>query len=412
MDFKEKINHSPDSSGVYFFKGAKGEIIYVGKAASLKKRLASHFNRPVSPKSGALISGVRDIEYLRTSSEVEALLLEAKLIKQYKPKYNIQLRDDKMYPFIRITKEDFPLVCMCRPKNLKDKSSYFGPYTNSKLLRIALKQIRSVFPYRTCRNMPKSACLNYALNLCPAPCVMKITKNDYAYLINAVKLFLEGKKKKLLGSLYNQMKHASINEDFEEAAKIRDKIRALELVYFKQTGQGQLGELQALKDFLRLKTLPLRIEAFDISNIFGNQAVGSMVSFSNGLMDKSNYRRFKIKTVKGIDDFSCMAEVLRRRYTRLKNENSAMPDLIIVDGGKGHVMVAKKELDKLGIDISLIGIAKENEEIYLPYRNNPLKIEFGSRALQFIQRIRDEAHRFAISYHKLLRKKNMFERGE
>jgi excinuclease ABC subunit C len=413
MDIKEKVKNFPDSPGVYLMKDASGKIIYIGKAISLKKRVRSYFQRSRNrdPKINLLLSNIRDIDFVKTKSEAQALILEAGLIKKNYPRYNIELRDDKSYPFIKVTHEEFPTIMIVRPRK-KDNAEYFGAYTSASLLREALKIIRRVFPFRTCKiSKKKKACLDYHLGLCPGVCIGKISPQDYQKNIQNIRMILEGKQTELLDNLYKEMKLASSEKRFEDAASIRDQIEALSSLYFEGRSRSYFSQAQELKENLKLAKLPKRIEAFDISNIFGKQAVGSMVSFLKGKPDKNNYRRFKIKTVSQPDDYKMLSEIIFRRYWRLKKENKKLPDLIVIDGGKGQLSAVKNELDLLAVKVPVIAIAKENEEIFLPDKSEPIKLAFESAGLQLIQRVRDEAHRFAVKYHRLLRKKKTLGEG-
>ena len=408
MDIKRKIKTLPDSAGVYLMKGRAGEIIYIGKAASLKKRVTSYFRqRPLSARLQALIDNIKDIDYIVTASEAEALLLEAGLIKSNQPKYNVALSDDKNYPLLKLTlNEKFPRLLITR-RVKGDGARYFGPFTEAKLLRQALAFLRRVFPLRTCKTMPKTACLNYYLRQCLAPCADKTDAKRYNETVNHLVMFLEGKRPGLLKQLEARMAAASNEKRYEEAALIRDQIRALTAaVLIPKKGQGIINQLGALKEISHLKKEPQRIEAFDVSNISGKEAVGSMVAFLNGKPHKDGYRRFKIKEVKGIDDYGMIREIVHRRYADLLKQKEQPPNLIIIDGGKGHLSNAIAELEKLGLkDIPIMAIAKEFDHIYLPGKSEPIKLAPNSLVLYLIQRIRDEAHRFAIGYHKVLRAK-------
>ncbi len=406
---KRKIAAMPDAAGVYLMKDKAGRVIYVGKAKSLRKRLSTYLGRGLSTKTVALISNVADIEYRACPTESLALLLEASLVHQYKPKYNVSLRDDKSFPFVKITHEEFPAIYITR-KREKDRAGYLGPYTNVKLLRKALKIIRRSFPYRSCRSLPKKACIYYRLNLSPAPCIGKISKEEYAASVKNISLILEGKTAELIKRLSAQMNLKSKERDFEGAAGIRDQIYAVSAL-----GQGQArapakNEIQDLKDLLKLERLPLRIEAFDISNISGQEATGSMVSFYKSEPDKNNYRRFRIKTVEGIDDYKMLGEVVQRRYVHLSKEKLPLPDLILIDGGRAHLLAAERQLKGLGLNIPLVSIAKDKENIYTKSGLRPIKLDSDTPALNLIRRIRDEAHRFAVSYHHLLRRKKIIGR--
>ena len=409
MDLSEKIKALPLTSGVYLMKDGSGMILYVGKAVSLRKRVQSYFRKlPTMSKTDVLVAGIRDIEYLPTASEAEALILEASLIKQYQPKFNIELRDDKTYPYIEITGEEFPRVAVVRPREKVKEHQYFGPYVNVQLIREALTIIRKIFPFRTCDPFPDKECLDYHIGLCQAPCIGLIDKKEYARNIRNVRLILEGKKDELYRSLTDDMEALGKEKNFEAAGKVRDQIRAIGALYSGTKDINYYKESEQLQRALGLPKRPDRIETFDISNIMGNQAVGSMVSFFNGKPDKNNYRRFRIKTVEGIDDFKMIAEVVHRRYSRLKREGLAFPDLIVIDGGKGQLSAAGEELVKLEIDIPIISLAKREEEVFIPKRRSSVVLAKDSLGLQLLQRVRDEAHRFAVSYHRNLRGKNVF----
>lgn len=406
MDIQEKIRNVPDAPGVYLMKDASGQIIYIGKAKSLKKRLGSYIGRGLSSKTLMLMSNVLDIEYRLMPTEAMAFLLEANLIHQYKPRYNVSLRDDKSFPLVKITNEEFPAIYITRKKE-RDGSRYLGPYTSAKLLRQALKIIRKTFPYRSCKVLPKKACIYYRLKLSPAPCIGKISKEDYAKTIENIRLILEGKSENLIKKLAKEMSIYSSEQKFEEAAKARDKIHTLSVLGRIQAGSERQIESEGLKRLLNLKKIPEHIEAFDISNIRGEEATGSMVSFFKGSPDKNNYRRFRIKTVNRIDDYGMLSEVVYRRYCRVIKEKLSLPDLVLIDGGRQHLLAAGKQLNNLGIQIPLVSIAKEEENIYRKARKKPIKLTEGTPALNLIRRIRDEAHRFAISYHHLLRRKRV-----
>lgn len=404
MDIRQKIKSAPDAAGVYLMKDAQGRVIYIGKAKSLKKRLMTYLGQDMSSKTLALMQQVDDIEYRICVGEKMALLLEAGLIHKYKPKYNVSLRDDKSFPFVKITNEDFPAIYITRRRE-NDSALYLGPYTNAKLLREALKIIRRSFPYRSCKILPKKACIYYRLKLSPAPCVGKISSREYADTIRNISFILQGKSEELIKELSIKMHKASRLTSFEEAVQFRDQILAL-----KSLGEDSFGsedDSSDLKSWLGLKKIPKRIETFDVSNIFGQEAVASMVSFYKGKPDKNNYRRFRIKSVGGIDDYQMLREAVRRRYTRLKNESIAMPDLIILDGGRAHLLSAENELKSLDLDIPMLAIAKEEENIYILGRKTPIHSASDRPGLNLIRYIRDEAHRFALAYHHILRRKKI-----
>ncbi|MGA2774901.1 MAG: excinuclease ABC subunit UvrC [Candidatus Omnitrophota bacterium] len=403
---KLKANALPDASGVYLMKNASEQVIYVGKANSLKKRLSSYFAGGLSAKTAALMQHASKIEYELCPTESLALLREANLIHRYMPKYNVVLRDDKSFPYVVITNEEYPAIQITREKK-NDGSVYIGPYTSAKLLKEALRIIRRTFPFRSCRKLPKKACIYYRLNLSPAPCIGKISRKDYAVLIKNIRLILEGKTEYLLKYLNRIMQKKSKQQQYEEAAKIRDQIKAISAINSVQLGPAASAALQGLKELLHMQRLPERIEAFDISNISGQEACGSMVSFYKGVPDKNNYRRFRIKTVKGIDDYKMLSEVVGRRYQRLLKEKLPLPDLILIDGGLAHLATAQKELEALGLNLPLLSIAKEEENIYTKGSATPVKFKSDNAALNLIRRVRDEAHRFALSYHHLLHRKKV-----
>ena len=401
MDIKERVRTLPDSCGVYIMKSKKGKILYVGKATSLRSRVSSYFSRSSSIKTDMLIENVASIDYIECETPQQALILEAALIKEKKPKYNIALRDSKTYPYVEITKEKFPRIFISRPKR-KEGKLLFGPYTQAKTLKSALALIRKIFPYRSCRTMPKNPCLFFHLRLCPAPCIAKISFLDYQVAIDSISKILKGERKKLSLSLNRKMKELAAKKKFEQAAGIRDKLLAIESVY---KGKPKAHEIISLKNILNLPKIPLLIEAIDISSLGISDSVGSLVVFRDGVADKNKYRRFLIRGVEARDDYAKIAEVLRRRYTRLLKEKAKLPDLVIIDGGKGHVMRAHKVLSELDVSSFVIGIAKRNEEIWFPHKATPLIIAKDNPCLHLIQRIRDEAHRFAHSYQLIRRRK-------
>ena len=419
---KEKINKAPDSCGVYLIKDAQANIIYAGKATSVKKRLRSHFGKSAtSAKQQAMVGSAYDIDYIPASSPEAALLLEAALTKRYSPKYNVALKDDKAYPVLKLTiKEEFPRLFITRRK-AGDGSLYFGPYTNAKLLRKALKLMGRLFPLRSCRIIPSKPCLDFHIGQCLAPCIGKINSQDYKGIVENVVLFLEGESEQLQRALLEDMEEASKSDNFELAAYIRDQIKAISSVTGAETPAQETAyakkrlfkistQLEDLSHKLNLPKPAEVIEAFDASNIAGKEAVGSMVAFKNGRPFPDGYRKFKIKTARGIDDYSMIREIVNRRYSRLLAEEAPLPDLIIIDGGRGHLASAKKQLRWLGMwKIPVVAIAKSFELIYTQEDKEPVGLDPSSPASLLIQRIRDEAHRFAINYHRLLRRKKVSE---
>lgn len=553
MNLEEKLQRLPDKPGVYLMHDAAGEVIYVGKASSLKNRVRSYFRsqRNQSPKTQSLVKKIEDFEYIVTDTEVEALILEYNLIKKYDPRYNVMFRDDKSYPYLKITlNEDFPRIEITRNMR-KDGARYFGPYTSVGALNETVRLLRKLFPLRTCRQgdfqQRKRACLNAHIKRCYAPCVGQISREKYGEIVREVVLFMEGKQEDLLDRLHERMEKCAEALDFEKAAGIRDQIQAVEGVLEKQkivsvNGENQdviamargvnevcfqvfyvrrgkimgrehffmertddlsreevmsaflkqyynraaeippvvlladeaedgevirewltrirgrkvllhvprrgeklklvemvaanaLVELREheedrrkkamtveealleLQEHLDLEGLPLRIECYDISNISGTDSVGSMVVFENGSPKPGDYRRFKINTVTGPDDYASMQEVLRRRFKnrditgdpgKVKDSFCKIPDLIIVDGGKGQLSAAREVMIQMGVgDIPTFGLAKQQEELFGEGSQEPIILPRNSQGLYMLQRIRDEAHRFAVSYHRGLRDKKI-----
>jgi len=389
-------------------KDNAGQIIYVGKASSLRKRVSSYFQKPPTTKIKALLERTRDIDYVRTSSAPEALLLENILIKKHQPFYNAALKDNKSYPYVKINvQESYPhlLIARGRPES---GACFYGPYTNTKLLKSAIKALRAIFPFRSCRRLPKKPCLYLHLKLCPGMCVRKIDRKFYAESLRQLGLFLEGKHSQLLKVLQDKMCQAARNELFEQAAMLRDRIDSLAEIIAQSKQPSRGGLILSLQKTLNLAQPPNHIEAFDISEHSGQGLAGAMVSFLGGWPDKRNYRKFRIKTVKGIDDYAMMLEVLRRRYGQQSCKKMPdLPDLVMIDGGKGHLSTAQKELRSLGlVSLPVIALAKRLETIYTP-EGKALTLPRDSKVLHLLQRIRDEAHRFAISFHRKLRRKDM-----
>ena len=410
MDIKKKLNNLPNLPGVYLLKDQKDEIIYIGKASRLKVRVASYFRpeKNLSFKKQTLSTAVEDLDYITTDTEVDALLLEASLIKEYQPKYNVMLKDDKSYPYLKLTtNEDFPRLFITRSKK-HDGADYFGPYTDVRLLRKAVALMRKIFPLRKCSLFPSKPCLDYHIGQCLAPCIGKIDIKAYQQIVNEVVLFLNGRRKKLIDDLADKMDCASRSKDFEQAVKIRDRIDALSKLAGRKRKVDIAGQMEELKTILNLPRLPRRIFAYDISDIQGSFACGVKVSFYEAKVDKSGYRRFKIKQADTRNDYQMMKEVVKRSFNDLIKKNEPSPDLIIIDGGKGHLWAVRGELDCLGIkDVPVISIAKKFDYIFTCLNSSALVLAPGSRALQLVQRLRDEAHRFAVSYHRSLRKKSI-----
>jgi excinuclease ABC subunit C len=544
-ELEAKLKDMPDSPGIYQFKNDKGKVIYVGKALNLKNRVRSYFHGNVdSPKTLALVSKIADLELIVTDNEIEALVLENNLIKEFKPRYNVNLKDDKSFPYIKVTNEPYPRIFPTR-RIIKDGSKYFGPYTEVRNMKSSLRMINQIFKIRSCRliiteeSIEKKkfkVCLDYHIGKCDGPCEGLISSKEYAEMVSEVVKLLRGKTDDLINDLNIRMQILVDNLEFEKAAEIRDKLDQLNAIsakqkvvsddfedrdvittafegkdsacsifnirngklvgkkqlhlgieineeievintsaikfYYnelvevpneilleaspndeealtnwleqkgghkvkflvpqrgslkslvkmcKQNSVYQLKEIQmqkmkhegqipypvaALQRDLRLKELPKTIECFDISNLQGTDTVASMVVFEDGKPKKSHYRKFIINSVEGPDDFQSMREVIYRRYSKLKEENTPLPDLIMVDGGKGQLSSAIEILDQLGfVKYNIIGLAKRLEEVFFPGNSEPESIPKTSSGLKLLQHIRDEAHRFAITFHRNRRSK-------
>lgn len=423
---EEKIKRIPQKPGIYLMRDELGQIIYVGKAIRLRSRVRSHFrvSPDTSPKERAMMEVVRDIDFIVLKSDEEALILECQYIKEFKPKYNVTYKDDKTYPFLKVTlNESFPRFLITRMKK-PDGALYLGPYTDAQALRKTVEELQKIFKIRTCSlaepgEADHKHCLYQMMKWCSAPCVEKISKGDYRQVIDNVCQVLLGRSKELILKMKKQMQRASQDLEFEKAGELRDRISALERIAgtrihaiqkMRHISFHTQEEAKTLGQALGLERPPQRIEAFDISNFSGKEAVGSMVHFFDGRPDKRYYRRFRIRSVTGINDFAMMREVVLRRYRRLKEEGGVFPDLILIDGGKGQLSSAVQALQEAGTGfLPVIGLAKRYEEIYTPHGKRPIRLKKDSPALHLIQRIRDEAHRFAVTYHKKLREKKLKE---
>jgi len=543
---EEKIKAMPTNPGVYLMRDGEGKILYVGKASSLARRVRSYVgpNAKLHAITPQLMPRVRDIDYIITDNAVEALILENNLIKKHMPRYNIKLKDDKRYPFLKLTVEDFPRISMTRNVQ-RDDAKYFGPYTHAKATKQTLKEITKAFPVRTCDLVIEEGkfsrpCLDFHIGRCLGPCTGEVTKEEYQEVVKNINHFLKGNGKVVLRELTEKMKEAAAELDFEKAAQIRDRIESVQRVLEKQKISSSDGEDQdvigfhkkddeacvqilmvrggkmtdkehffmtgaeesssadiltafveqyyenasfvpktiilqdelemseaiiawleakrgtsvtlhipqkgrklgmvemasknaratleraksqtvfrqddnpgliGLRDLLSLPRQPHRIDAFDISNLGGSMAVGSMVVFQDGKPEKSEYRRYKIRTVKGQDDFAMMREVITRRFRASLEGDTPLPDLVLVDGGKGQLNSALAALRDVELSEKqpIIGLAKKFEHIFLPGQSDPVILRDRDPALYLIQRIRDEAHRFAIAYHRTLRGKTLTE---
>jgi excinuclease ABC subunit C len=426
-DVMPKVRDLPHKPGVYLFKDRFNRVIYVGKARDLNKRVSQYFHpsrqQRSDPKTAALVESIWDLEAHTVKSEPESLLLEGKLIKEYRPRYNISFRDDKKFLLVKVNLNDpFPRFLLTRMKK-DDGARYFGPFPHSGSLRKTLALIRKKFHLRTCLpEIPGETdfrhCLQHIIKNCSAPCVNKITRAGYLAQVKQACEFLDGASGEMLAEFKVEMKKAAERLDFERAAEIRNLLHDLKRTtrptkrFARQfvTTVRPSEDAAALQEALGLPA-PLRyIECFDISNISTTHKVASMVCFRDGKPDNSNYRRYRIRTVEGQDDFASMAEVVRRRYSRVLNEGIRKPSLIVVDGGKGQLSSACRELATLGLsELPIIGLAKEREEIFRPGQSAPLIIDHSSGAIKLLQRIRDEAHRWANGYHQILMKRRVSE---
>ncbi|MDD5226376.1 MAG: excinuclease ABC subunit UvrC [Candidatus Omnitrophica bacterium] len=410
---RSSVEKFPLTPGIYLMRDARGQILYIGKAKSLRKRVRSYFKVPAPiPKITILMSKVRAIDHIDTPTEVDALLLEAHLVHKHQPRYNQDLKDDKTFPLLKITREKFPRLCVTRQKSDR-KADYYGPYTDAKLLHQAVNLINDLFPIRKCQMLPKAACLYYHIGQCIAPCIKPEVKPEYDRLIDEVKRFLGGGKKSFAQYLNDRMKKASRELRFEDAQFFKEQIDALSKLKKKRflpknPGQGiSLSATIELKQRLKLDRIPERIVCFDVSNVQGDQAVASKVSFCRELPDKFGYRRYKITGVSGVNDYAMIAEALTRMLRGIKEgREDFIPDLIMIDGGRGHLNTAAKVLAQEGMaTIELISIAKQFEWVHSTKFRAPLVMASDSPALYLLKKIRDEAHRFAITYHRKLKSK-------
>ena len=427
----EKVRTFPTTPGVYLMKDAQGRVIYVGKALNLRSRAGSYFTKAaeVELRTAKLIPEIADIDYIEADSEVDALLIEARLIKDIQPRYNAQLKDDKTFPYLQITtREDFPRVEFTRQPETSGVKLY-GPFTNAGQLRGTIAVLQRIFRFRTCtldieENDERwrwfRPCLLASINQCTAPCNMRISKEDYREDIRRLRVFLDGGKASLLKELETAMLLASKELKFEKAARIRDELESLKSlsqrgdleshaqpeVFYVDPQKGLAG----LKKVLKLAELPRRIEGVDIAHLQGSETVASLVQFIDGLPFKPGYKRYRIQSVEGVDDFASMREVITRRFRRLSQEGESFPDLLLIDGGKGQLSAVMETFAVLNIaPPATISLAKREEEIYVPGDSEPLRLSRHAYSLRLLQYVRDEAHRFAQHYHHMLRHKSTFD---
>jgi excinuclease ABC subunit C len=431
MNPKEKVSQFPTTPGIYLMKDAQGRVIYIGKAVNLRSRAASYFLEAAKYdfRTANLVPEIFDVDYITTETEVDALLLEARLVKDTQPRFNTELKDDKSFPYLQITtREQFPRVEFTR-KPLSRGVKLYGPFTSAKKLRATINVLQKVFRFRTCslaikEDDPKwkwfRPCLLASINQCTAPCNLRISRDDYRRDIKRLMMFLDGNKKRLLKDLREEMVETAKSLRFERAAKIRDQIHALE--NFKLRGDwakdaqpkvfpiNPIKGVRGLQKVFNLDKPPRRIEGVDIAHLQGGETVASLVQFIDGLPFKQGYRRYKIRTVEGNNDFASMSEVISRRFSKLDADGAAYPDILLIDGGKGQLSAVMSIFETLQIPAPFtISLAKREEEVFLPGESESRKLGYHSFSLRLLQYVRDEAHRFAQSYHHLLRKKSTLD---
>ena len=426
-----KVKKFPQTPGVYLMKNASDVVIYVGKATNLRSRAGSYFLKAAAEeqRTANWIGEIADVDYMDCESEVDALLVESRLIKDIQPQHNKIQKDDKSFPYLQITTyEDFPRVEVTREPASSGVKLY-GPFASAGELRGAVQVLQRIFKFRTCTLDIEAnderwkwfrPCLLASIKQCTAPCNLRISKEDYRKDIRKLQMFMAGNKKRLLKQLHEQMLAASKELSFEKAAKIRDEIEMLESL----DRRGELDThaqpevfhidpkkgLAGLRQVLKLSETPRTIEGVDIAHLGGGETVASLVKFIDGLPFKPGYRRYKIKNVTGIDDYRSIHEVVSRRFKRLHDEQDVFPDILLIDGGKGQLSSAMAAFESLGIEPPVVlSLAKQNEEIFRPGSTEPLVLSRHAFSLRLLQYVRDEAHRFAQHYHHILRGKSQFE---
>ncbi len=423
-----KVRGFPHAPGVYLMKDAADRVIYVGKAKDLRNRVSSYFLKQAAedPRTANLVREIADVDFIPADSEIDALLMEARLIKDIQPKYNRELRDDKTFPYLEIyTREDFPRVTVTRKPRSRGVKLY-GPFTNSRGLRGAVQVLQRIFRFRTCsleidekdqRWRWFRPCLLAAIKQCSAPCNLRISKEDYRKAIQRLQQFLEGGKKTLLREMREEMEAAAKQLRFEEAARLRDEIALLETL----DQRGDLSRhvqpevfpidpkrgLAGLQKVLHLNQRPRVVEGIDVAHTAGTETVAALVQFIDGLPFKPGYRKFRIRSVEGVDDFASVREVVSRRFRRAAEEGQLLPDVLLIDGGKGQLNAALGALEPLAIKVpKVVALAKREEELYVPDAEEPIRLSRNSFALRLLQYVRDEAHRFAQHYHHALRRRS------
>jgi excinuclease ABC subunit C len=417
----------PAAPGVYLFQDQAGRVLYVGKAKDLRARAGSYFLAAAAAddRTARLVREAYDVDFIEAESDVDALLMEARLVKDIQPKHNRDLRDDKSFPYLQITThEDYPRIEVTREPRTSGVKLY-GPFLSAGSLRGAVQALQKVFKFRTCSLDIEAdddrwrwfrPCLLASINQCTAPCNLRIGKDEYRRDIKRLRTFLEGNRKKLLDEMRSEMAEASANLRFEQAARLRDELKMLDSlrdrgdldkheqpeVFFVDPKKGLAG----LQKIFKLETRPRNIEGVDIAHLGGNETVASLVQFLDGLPFKPGYRRFRIRDVEGVDDYASIREVVARRFRKLRADGDVFPDVLLVDGGLGQLRRAMEAFEKLGIQPPLVlSLAKKEELVYVMSRNKPLRLSRRSYALRLLQYVRDEAHRFAQHYHHILRRK-------
>ncbi|MDM8004901.1 MAG: excinuclease ABC subunit UvrC [Phycisphaerae bacterium] len=430
-----KTRHLPKTPGVYLFKDAQGRVLYVGKAKDLRSRVSSYFQNSTDllatrgPEIAHMASLAVDLDFLDCETEVDALLQENRLIKDIQPPYNERLRDDKTFPYLEITtSDDFPGVYVTRKPRIKG-SKLFGPFTNAAGVRDAVNALQKVFRFRTCeleivdgdeRRRYFRPCLLHSISRCTAPCADRISKEEYRKDIDRLKKFLASKRSVVLRQLNREMEQAAARREYETAARLRDEIKALEAlslsgdphadvqpeVFYIDPAEG----LARLGEILDLDRSPRSIEGIDIANLHGGESCGSLVCLIDGKPFKNGYKRFRIQTVEGINDYAMIREVILRRYRHAAEGEELYPDVILIDGGLGQLHAALSAFDEMNVRPPMvISLAKREEEIYIQARSKPVRLARNHPALRLLQQVRDEAHRFAQHYHHLLRRKKTFD---
>ncbi len=427
----ERVKSFPQTPGVYIMKNATARVIYVGKAKNLRSRAGSYFQKgaELEPRIADWVHEIADIDFMECESEVDALLVESRLIKDIQPTYNKEQKDDKSFPYLQITThEDYPRVELTRTPESKAVKLY-GPFASAGALRGAIQVLQRIFKFRTCSLDIQDGderwrwfrpCLLASIKQCTAPCNLRISKEDYRKDIRRLQMFLEGNKSRLLSQLEKEMLQASKEMRFEEAANLRDELAMLQSldergeldthvqpeVFYIDPKKGLAG----LRKILKLETTPRTIEGIDIAHLQGGQTVASLVQFIDGLPFKPGYRRYKIKDVKGVDDYRSINEIVARRFSRMHDQQEVFPDILLIDGGKGQLSAAMAAFEALEITPpTVISLAKKEEEIFRPGESEPIRLSRSSFALRLLQYVRDESHRFAQHYHHLLRSKSQFD---